>query len=279
MNKDIIFKVHIPNGAGIGNTLKGFISGLTINENTKIECNISYILGNFDTILEDQYILKNEDYSKYQIEPFSSCRWLILKSEENLQEDLPYEYSDYNNIDLNNEKYKYLFTAKVTIDHHFKKELLCVQVINRFLNTIKKIKFKNIIYEEINKYNFNFNNTLGISVRTWKSIHENNIDRKYNFNEYENAITDILSKNININTIFISFDNDNVKNDYFRLFNKFNNLKIITYYNEKLNYIQNIIIKIFLLSKCGHFICNRISTYSELVFWFSELKQNVIPLF
>ena len=33
---NIIFKVHIPNGAGIGNTLKGFISGLTVNSNTNV---------------------------------------------------------------------------------------------------------------------------------------------------------------------------------------------------------------------------------------------------
>ena len=79
--KKQLFKVHIPFGAGIGNTLKGFISGLSINPNTKIECNQNYILGNFDTVIDSNFILDINDNEKYDIEPFSSCRFLILKTD------------------------------------------------------------------------------------------------------------------------------------------------------------------------------------------------------
>jgi hypothetical protein len=79
--ENVLFKVHIPYGAGIGNTIKGFISGLTVNSNTKLECNKNYILGNFDTVLNEKYIFNENDKQKYIVEPFSSCRWLILKSE------------------------------------------------------------------------------------------------------------------------------------------------------------------------------------------------------
>jgi SpoVK/Ycf46/Vps4 family AAA+-type ATPase len=71
------FKVHIPFGAGIGNTLKGFISGLTVNPNTKIECNPNYILGNFDTILDQKYILTEIDKQNNIIEPLEELNNVI----------------------------------------------------------------------------------------------------------------------------------------------------------------------------------------------------------
>lgn len=279
---NIVFKVHVPNGAGIGNTLKGFISGLTINNNTKIECNANYILGNFDSILDSKYILNRQDANNFIIEPFSSCRWLILKEEESLQKDLPYEYSNYNDVDLNNKKYKHLFTSKVTIDHYYNRALIADTVFERFMKVIKTIQFTDIIYDEINKYNIQFKNTLGISVRTWKASHEYNINRNYNFDEYKNAIINVLKNNTIIDTLVISLDNDSVENQYTDLIKNINsNIKLIIYKETEhpINHLQYVMIKVLLLSKCGFFICNRISTFSELVFWFSECRQIVIPLF
>jgi hypothetical protein len=276
MDTKTIFKVHVPNGAGIGNTLKGFISGLTVNPNTKIECNPRYILGNFDTVLDEKYILTEIDKQTNVIEPFSSCRWLILKKEEDIQRDLPYEYSNYNAVDLNNPKYTHIFTPKVTIDHYYDRTLIHDDVYFRFMKVIQSIVFKPIIYNEINKYNIDFEKTLGISVRTWTASHEYNINRKYSFEIYKNAINDVLAKNPSINTIVLSLDNEIVESEYRELLKNYPN--IIIYRETNVNHLQYVIIKMLLLSKCGYFICNRISTFSELVFWFSECKQKVIPL-
>lgn len=276
---NVLFKVHIPFGAGIGNTLKGFITGLTVNKNTKLECNSNYILGNFDTVLDEKYIFKEIDKQNFRIEPFSSCRWLILKEEENIQKDLPYEYSNYNSVDLNNAKYKDMFTPKVTIDHYYDKILIHDDVYNRFMKVIKSISFKPIIYNELNEYNIDFENSLGISVRTWTASHEHNINRKYSFEIYKNAIIEMLSKNPHIQTIVLSLDNEIVESQYIELLNKYQNItKIIIYREREVNHLQYVIIKMLLLSKCGYFICNRISTFSELVYWFGECKQKVIPL-
>jgi hypothetical protein len=276
MDTKTIFKVHVPNGAGIGNTLKGFISGLTVNPNTKIECNPRYILGNFDTVLDEKYILTEIDKQTNVIEPFSSCRWLILKKEEDIQRDLPYEYSNYNAVDLNNPKYTHIFTPKVTIDHYYDRTLIHDDVYFRFMKVIQSLVFKPTIYNEINKYNIDFEKTLGISVRTWTASHEYNINRKYSFEIYKNAINDVLAKNPSINTILISLDNEIVESEYRELLKNYPN--IIIYRETNVNHLQYVIIKMLLLSKCGYFICNRISTFSELVFWFSECKQKVIPL-
>jgi hypothetical protein len=274
--ENILFKVHIPNGAGIGNTLKGFISGLTVSPNTKIECNPTYTLGNFDTVLDEKYILREIDKKTNIIEPFSSCRWLILKNEENIQRDLPYEYSNYNSVDLNNPKFEHIFTPKVTIDHYYDRTLINDDVYFRFMKVIKSLLFKPVIYNEVNKYNIEFEKTLGISVRTWTASHEFNINRKYSFEIYKNAINEVLIKNPSIDTIVLSLDNENVESQYRDLLKNYP--KLIIYRETNTNHLQYVIIKMLLLSKCGYFIGNRISTFSELVFWFSECKQKVIPL-
>jgi len=274
--ENILFKVHIPNGAGIGNTLKGFISGLTVSPNTKIECNPTYILGNFDTVLDEKYILREIDKKTNIIEPFSSCRWLILKNEENIQRDLPYEYSNYNSVDLNNPRFTHIFTPKVTIDHYYDRALINDEVYFRFMKVIKSLLFKPVIYNEVNKYNIEFEKTLGISVRTWTASHEYNINRKYSFEIYKNAINEVLIKNPSIDTIVLSLDNENVESQYRDLLKNYP--KLIIYRETNTNHLQYVIIKMLLLSKCGYFIGNRISTFSELVFWFSECKQKVIPL-
>jgi len=48
---------------------------------------------------------------------------------------------------------------------------------------------------------------------------------------------------------------------------------------NSINDLQFAIIKIILLSKCNYFIANRISSFSELVFWFSKCNIKVFPLF
>lgn len=278
---NIIFKVHIQFGAGIGNTLKGFISGLTVNPNTKIECNSNYILGNFDTILDQKYILTEIDIQNNIIEPFSSCRWLILKEEESIQIDLPYEYSNYNAVDLNNPKYTHLFTPKVTIDHNYDRSLIHDNVYNRFMKIIRSISFQPIIYSEVNKYEnkykIDFETSLGISVRTWTASHEYNINRPYSFDIYKKAITEVLSNNPQIKTIVLSLDNERIEPEYIELLQKYD-VNINIYRETDMNHLQYIIIKMLLLSKCGHLICNRISTFSELVFWFGECRQHVVPV-
>lgn len=275
---NIIFVIDIPFGAGIGNTLKGFISGLNINSNTKIECNSNYILGNFDTILDQKYILTEIDKQNNIIEPFSSCRWLILKEYESIQMDLPYEYSNYDAVDLNNPKYRHIFTSKVTIDHNYNRTLIHDIIYNLFMKSIHSILFQPIIYNELNKYEINFETSLGISIRTWTASHEYDINRQYSFDIYKNAITELLTNNPQIKTIVLSLDNEIVEPQYIGLLQTYD-VNIIIYRETNVNHLQYVIIKMLLLAKCGYFICNRISTFSELVFWFGECRQHVVPLF
>ena len=259
-------KLYIPvtNLAGIGNTLKGFISALSINDDTKIVNNYSAMLGNYSTILDESHITTIEGRER-----FSSCRFLILKSEEDLQRDLPNEFSSYTDVDLDNIYLKQYFSKSVMIDWYYDRSLINDQVFNRFMSAIDKIRWTSIVNSEVSKTLLQFKHPIvGVSVR--------NINRPYSAQVYKDAISSIVNSK-QVNTLFISYDNIGVSKDYSSYLEKYN---VITY--SKPNYINELqyaVIKMLLLSNCTYFICNRISTFSELVFWFSRCSQEVIALY
>lgn len=267
-------KLYIPvtNLAGIGNTLKGFISALSINDDTKIVNNYSAMLGNYSTILDESHITTIEGRER-----FSSCRFLILKSEEDLQRDLPNEFSSYTDVDLDNIYLKQYFSKSVMIDWYYDRSLINDQVFNRFMSAIDKIRWTSIVNSEVSKTLLQFKHPIvGVSVRSWTAPHERNINRPYSAQVYKDAISSIVNSK-QVNTLFISYDNIGVSKDYSSYLEKYN---VITY--SKPNYINELqyaVIKMLLLSNCNYFICNRISTFSELVFWFSRCSQEVIALY
>jgi hypothetical protein len=204
----VVIKIIIrPNGynSGISNILKGFITALSIHNKTTIECDHDYELGNFDTVLHNKYIFKP---THEETVPFHTWRWLILKTEETLQEHIPDRFFDGKLI-LNDNKYKPLFTGNVTIDGNFDKSLIHPVVYHRIMKAICSIEFKPIIYKNVDQYNIDFKSSLGISVRTWSASHEKNVNRKYDFKEYKKEILKAISHNIK--TIVLSIDNKSSK--------------------------------------------------------------------
>jgi len=257
---------------GIGNTLIGFISLLSINENTKIENNDNYLLGDYKNILDKIHIVDKE--KKY--EHFYSWRFLILNEEAKMQQNLEHEFThDFRHIHYINSKMN-LFSTNVAIDLCYDRSLICDRIYERIMIGIDRIKWNETILTELNSIRDQINNnTLGISVRTWEGKHETGVTnyRSYDYNSYKLAIQKMISQH-NIQSIYISYDNDKVEPSFLELLKDFN---IIKY--KKPDYIselQYVTIKMLLLSKCNFFVCNRISTFSELVFWFNRCKQYVI---
>src|SRR4029079_18381184 len=261
------FKISKTSIDGLGNVLKGFISAYSINENSKVECNDSYSLGNYDTILNEKHIFKNN----LNTEPFYTCRFLILKNEENDQPLIKNEYSMY--LDgCGNRKMDYLFSFKTAIDWGYDATKVSSKIKNRILSTINKIQFNPLIIDRVNQVNL-IHPVLGVSVRTWTAKHETNINRSYNFDTYKNEINSQLDK---VKTIVISLDQANVKNDYVDLLKDYN---VIFLEQKDLNDLQYALFKVLTLARCNVLIANRLSTFSELIYWFSQCQQQVIPLF
>lgn len=280
MNNNTQIVISKTNCDGIGNVFKGFISALGIHSNVVIECNNDYMYGNYDTILDNKFIYSNNN-SDNKIERFYTCRLLVLKEEEEFQENILNEFTYTNGC--GNSSLNHLFSFCKLIDWNYDSSKICDKVKNRIFNTIDRIIFKNIIIDKVNLISKDFNNKniLGVSVRTWKSKHEHNIDRLYNFDIYKKEIINTILRN-DIKKVVISFDNDSVKNDYITFLNNYDVEIIILEKNNNLleiNELQFAIIKVLVLSKCNYLIANRISTFSELIFWFSKCKIKVIPLF
>jgi hypothetical protein len=263
---------------GIGNILKCLISALSINDDTIIQTYNDYIYGNYDTILDDKFIY-NEKNNYKQLERVYTCRLLIHKNEEDLQEDLINEEWWLNGLE--NPKFHHLFSFSKRIDWYYDTNKIHPIIKIRIFNTIDKIQFKPVILQERDTIYDSFKNdtTLGLSIRTWKASHEQDINRAYSFETYVAKINEVLDKHPNINKIVISIDNSDYINEYIEYFKSKNLSCLILNKNEHINDIQYAIIKVLILAKCNYFIGNRISTFSELVFWFSKHQTQVYTVF
>ena len=273
------FFIPVTHLAGIGNTIKGFISALAISDDVKIRCNRDTVLGNFDRILEPQFIIQDEtDIQGRDI--FSSCRFLILKEEEEYQRDLPNEYSSYTTIDLSSDnKYRHLFSQKVMIDWYYDRKLIHDKVFERIQNGIKKIVWKTEIIEEVNRTVASITfPALGVSVRTWNGHHpgDRGCTRQYNKEAYLHEMSQIVDTHPT-NTIFMSYDNSEYSHEYADFLK---NHQVVSYTpSDEFDLLQIAIVKILILAKCDYFVCNRQSTYAELVFWFNGCEQIVRTVF
>lgn len=261
---------------GIGNVLKGFISALCISDNVKIECNPPYMYGAYDTILDKQHIY---DESEKNIEKVGTCRFLILKEEEHLQDNIVNEYQNFDGI--GNPKFHSLFCSNKFIDWNYNPDKVHPIIKKRIFNAIDKIKFYPLIPLIIKKVTDSFKNkvTLGISIRTWKGQHETNIQRPYSSNVYMSKIQEVLEQHPEINHIILSIDNNNYIDEYINYIRSKNKSYTILNKNDKINDIQYAFIKVLILAECNYFIGNRISTFSELVFWFSKHNTKVYTVF
>jgi len=262
---------------GIGNILKCLISALSINNNTVIQCYDEYIYGKYDTVL-DKRLIYTSHHNK-ELEKVYTCRLLILRQEEEYQQDIPNE--EWYIGGLENPRFHSYFSFTKRIDWNYNPNLIHDCVKKRIFNSLDKIIFTDVITNEVERihHSFKYTISLGISVRTWTSSHESNINRPYQFDIYKNKIKEILQYHKEINQIVLSLDNHNVCDDYISMCKELNIDYIILNKSESINDIQYAVIKALVLSNCNYFIGNRISTFSELVFWFSRCKINVYTVF
>jgi hypothetical protein len=271
-----ITKIIINAGQGIGNTMKTFISCLSINDNTRIQCAMCGF-GEYFEMLDNRFIMSMHD-ERQNVKEFKLNVWrmYVLKSEEEFQENL-----DIGAITEPDSNFKDIFSNSTFIDGNYDRSLICDQVYNRLVSAIRKIKFLPNVYKELDKYVIDYPNALAISIRTWTGEFDIEVDdRKYSFDIYIDAITDQIKKH-QVKTIVMSIDNEEHASGYLNYFNHFfPGISIVNlgYYN-KLSNVQRTLMKVLILSKCNYFVCSRTSTFSELVYWFSECKQIVTPLF
>jgi hypothetical protein len=273
---DIQFVIKKPICDGIGNVIKSFITAYSVNDNSKIDCNSEYLLGVYDTVLDERHIYKENPNitPKYMY----TSRLLVLPEEENEQAHI-FSAENYEVNGCGNNDYNYLYSFQRLIDYNYDPDRICERVKQRIIGTIEKIRFlpfiENLVLENIKNIS---ENTLAISIRTWKCFHETNINREYSPDIYKEKISDVILS-VNPDKIIISFDNHNYEEEYISFLNSFNIPIFVLNKETDTNELQHAFIKMLSLSNCRYFIGNRVSTFSELVWWFSKCQIKVFPLF
>jgi hypothetical protein len=278
-NIKFIIKNYSIERLGIGNILKCLISALSVNDNTVIECDPLYVYGKYDTVLHPRFIFNKNIRDRYKYEKVYTCRLLILKSEENLQNDLPSEELSMNG--LNNPAFHHLFSFTTRIDWNYDPMLLHNNVKQRIFNIIDKITFTDQVYDEVlkNYTYFNGNNILGISVRTWTALHEINIARSYSFEAYKSQMDTVITKHGPISHIIFSIDNIEFIGPYIEYFNRHSITYTVISKHDGINNIQYAVSKMLTLSSCHYVIGNRISTFTELIYWFGKCRPRIYTVF
>ena len=254
---------------GIGNVMKGFLSGFSIYPNTKIECNPDYSLGQYDTVLDSKHI-----YAAGPYQPFYTCRLLVLRSEEDDQPTIENEFPYTNGC--GNPMLNHNFSTTKLIDWNYDPAKIHPRIRHRILSAIDRIQFRPFVLEQVQSYTSQFGSgkTLGVSVRTWTAPHEKSIDRPYSFDVYKDVICSNLE---DVSTVVLSVDNLDVLPEYLKLLSNVHVIVLTPTGTE--NPTQYAFIKMLTLAHCNVFIGNRISTFTELVFWFSHHKTKVVTVF
>ena len=262
---------------GIGNVLKCLITSLSINDDVKIQCAPDYIYGAYDTILDGSFVVDKEyrAHPTKEVVHVSTCRFLLMYYEDEIQEDLPNEELSIDPIHPS--LFHWYFSKKKRIDWHYDPTRVHPHVRARILSTIDKIRWKPIVLETVETWHHAFASrvSLGISVRTWTAPHEHNINRAYSFEVYATTIAKAIQEHPEIQTFVLSVDQDAHLMEYVRhLSTTYPSRSIVILSSlPQLNPIQYAVTKAFTLARCHYVIGNSISTFMELVYWFGRCQR------
>lgn len=280
-NYQLLIKGFEHDRLGIGNVLKCLITALSINNDVKIRCVSDYMYGAYDQILEDQFIYDETRMTTKEVVPVSTCRFNLLYYEDEYQEDLPNEETSIQPI--HPRLFHWYFSRKKRIDWFYDPALVHPQVRNRILDSIDKIRWKPIVPETVETWHRVFASqvSLGISIRTWTASHETNVERPYVADVYKNQIARVIQEHPEIQTFVLSLDCATYIEEYSTYLSTTYPSRSVVVLSafSYLTPIQYAVTKAFTLARCQYFIGNRISTFSELVYWFGRCQPIVYPVF
>lgn len=238
---------------GLCNRIKNLISVLRLSPHSK-----STFL-QFNNIFDNDFTTLDPNI-KYK----DLCTWRIIVNDDDVE--IPINFNT-NTLDLPERD-------KMCRDIDSEYERIPMEFRNKIIKIIDQFIIKKEIQSVLDQYNFK--NTNACHIRTWWSTYHKEYDDWSKFLKSKSNL-DYLSnfEKIISNTnekIFVACDDYNFKN-YLKM--KYKN--IITYErNEIFNDVQNDFIEVQLLSKCNILYGTKLSTFSEMSWWFSRCNQKVL---
>ena len=273
---------------GLGNVLKGFASMLRVHDDVVVECSPGYRLGDYDTILTADQVSDLAGVAPGRRREYAyTCRLLVRASEEPIQPTLRNEFCHTDGC--GNRAIDGLFSRAVTIDWMYDPSALAATLREEFVAAFRRISFRHdTVLQHVNAYTAACTDALGISVRTWQCAHESGVHRPYGFDVYAHAITEeVRTGGFKRAVLSVDTQASDVVAQYTQLLSDLGVHVLVlcsSLFQGRDNAstctpLQLSAIKVLLLAKCRVLVGNRISTFTELVYWFSGCKTRVVPLY
>lgn len=259
---------------GIGNKFKSFIGSLSINTNTKFATSKELRYSDFGSIFPPEYLFDDHVGTNY-VDYYTWC-FPVLRREELEQKQLVTEYC-YDPCPMG--ELEYLF-SKTRIDLYYDHTLVCDNVKTRLSNVIKNLRFLPNLYDRVSQFTGMLTTPiLAIGIRTWKAFHEVNINRPYDPSVYINKINDVLQKHPQVKQLFITIDNDQYLSEYYSYLKTLNRSIFFYNWDQSLTDLENATIQMLVSSKCQYVIGSRTSTFTELIYWFSDFQSTIYTVY
>lgn len=271
---NLVFLIPLNPKDGLGNKLKAMIGSLSLNKQTKVQCSKDLCYSDFESILPSQYL--------YDVRKDTHCisyytsRLPVLKREEKGQKNLVNEFSKHW-CDL--KELNYLISNHY-IDWYYDPTQLSNEVKNRILHSLHSLQFLPYIYttiEDLIRTFTDIKTSLSVAIRTWHASHESSINRTYFATDYKKQISSVLDTHPEITDVLIMIDNKEYLSEYGECFDQMvkSGRKVHFCENQNWTDLAYALIQVLLASKCTYLIGNRISSFTELIYWYSDLK--IIP--
>jgi hypothetical protein len=259
---------------GIGNVMKGYISALSVNPRSTIQCNPEYRLGRYDAALCPQHIFDEQQWEGIHLQSFYTCRLLVLKEEEDEQ---PWLASDYNRrpFTTGNAALDGFYSQDTVIDWNYDSSRLAQCVRNRIDRVVGSISFLPAVHALVaGRLGGLPGKSLGVSVRTWKAPHEKDVGRTYDFEVYKRAI---LARLPLVESVVVSVDCADELDVYVCWLKGLGKeVRVLEWPAE--DPTREAFAKMLSLARCDFVVGHRLSTFLELVFWFSGRKAVIDPV-
>lgn len=177
--------------------------------------------------------------------------------------------------------------AKIFYEKHYShNDKILKEGMRKFWDNFK---LKNYLDEEINKYyenNIKNKETLGVQIRLTDMVSNHNVKK---FNDYISKVNKILKKNKNIEQIFLATDDETIIKEFSEkvsrpviylkdIYRATKDKRDVNPY-DRCDYIRpnhlfllgkEVLLDIFILSKCDYILKSEISAVSQLAVLFAE---------
>ena len=271
---------------GIGNVVKGFLSALSVNPRSYVQVVPGYRLGRYDLALAPEHVwdpvrplgLEGEDH-----ETLYTCRLLILQSEEWEQPLLANEYN-HPPFTTGNPRLEHFYSGRSAIDWHYDSSRLAGDVASRIDRAVASVRFLPTVHELVRNALASVVSSpdgrgggplIGVSVRTWKAPHEQGVHRAYDPAVYRAALEPLLPGSAGV---LLSVDCEEETEAFVEWLRPRTPRLRVLEWGKDVDATREAFAKMLSLARCDVVVGARLSTFLELVFWFSGRKAKIVPV-